>query len=111
MVTTHEAHEKAKKIIQDALDAQFQGIVRFHEIRITARPGPDDGEYLDVQVIYIGKPSDLNPRLLNSLYATIEDDLTAIGIEKIPSISYREKTEDSEWSEPVGMPPPRERTR
>ena len=110
MVTTHETHEKAKEIIQDALETQFQGKVHFHEIRITARPGADDDEYLDVQAIYTGKPSDLDPRLLNSLYATIEDDLRAIGIETVPSISYREKTEDSEWSKPVGVSPPKEQT-
>ena len=43
----------------------------------------------------------MNPRLLNSLYGIIEKDLRAIGIEKIPAISYREKTEDSGWSQTV----------
>jgi hypothetical protein len=99
MVTLQETHEKAKTIIRDGLDAQFQGKVRFREVRITPRLGAEDEEYLDIQVIYAGKPADLNPRLLNSLYGTIEDDLRAIGIEKIPSISYREETEDRELSE------------
>ena len=98
MVTSQDAHEKAKNIIERGLEAQFQGKVRFIEIRITPRTGDDDEEYLDVQVIYDGRPSDLNPRLLNSLYGIIEKDLRAIGIEKIPTISYREKTEDSGWS-------------
>ncbi len=106
MVTSQEAHEKAKDIIQGALDVQFQGKVRVHEIRITPRLGDDDEVYLDVQVIYDGEPTDLNPRLLNSLYGTIEDELRAAGVEKIPSISYREKTEDSEWSEMVRASPP-----
>ena len=52
-------------------------------------------------VIYEGKPSDLNPRLLNSLYRIIEKDLRAIGIEKIPTISFREKAEDCGWSHMV----------
>ena len=101
MVTSQDAHEKAKNIIERGLEAQFQGKVRFTEIRITPRTGDDDEEYLDVQVIYDGRPSDLNPRLLNSLYGIIEKDLRAIGIEKIPTISYREKTEDSGWSLPA----------
>ena len=105
MVTVEEAHEKAKTIIQDGLDAQFQGKVRFREVRITPRLGAGDEEYLDIQVIYAGKPTDLNPGLLNSLYGTIEDDLRAIGIEKIPSISYREVTEDRAWSESVQTSP------
>ena len=105
MVTLQEAHEKAKTIIRNGLDAQFQGKVRFREVRITPRLGASDEEYLDIQVIYAGKPADLNPRLLNSLYGTIEDDLQAIGIEKIPSISYREATEDRELSESVPASP------
>ena len=106
MVTSQEAHEKAKEIIRGGLEAQFQGKVRFSEIRITPRPGNNDEEYLDVQVIYDGRRTDLNPRLLNSLYGTIENDLRAIGIEKIPTISYREKTEDSEWTETMQASPP-----
>ena len=105
MVTLQEAHEKAKTIIRNGLDAQFQGKVRFREVRITPRLGAGDEEYLDIQVIYAGKPADLNPRLLNSLYGTIEDDLQAIGIKKIPSISYREATEDRELSESVPASP------
>ncbi len=105
MVTLQEAHEKAKTIIRDGLDAQFQGKVRFQEVRITPRLGAEDEEYLDIQVIYAGNPADLHPRLLNSLYGTIEDDLRAIGIKKIPSISYREETEDRELSESVPASP------
>lgn len=99
MVTSETTHDRAKSIIQNGLDTHFQGKVRFHEVRITPRSGADDEEYLDVQVIYVGKPSDLNPGLLNSLYGTIESDLRSIGVEKIPSISYREKSEDGEWAE------------
>lgn len=95
MVTSQGAQEKAKDIIRSGLEAQFQGKISFNEIRITPRSGDGDEEYLDVQVIYDGRRTDLKPRLLNSLYATIEHDLRAIGIEKIPAISYREKTEDS----------------
>ena len=101
MVTSQDAHEKAKNIFERGLEAQFQGKVRFIEIRITPRTGDDDEEYLDVQVIYDGRPSELNPRLLNSLYGIIEKDLRAIGIVKIPTISYREKTEDRGWSRTV----------
>ena len=99
MVTSQDAHEKAKDIIRGGLETQFQGKVSFNEIRITPRSGDGDEEYLDVQVIYDGRRADLKPRLLNSLYATIEHDLRAIGIEKIPAISYREKTEDSGWAQ------------
>lgn len=106
MVTSQDAHEKAKDIIRGGLEAQFQSKVSFNEIRITPRHGDDDEEYLDVQVIYDGRPTDLNPRLLNSLYITIENDLRAIGIEKIPTISYREKTEDSRWSQTAQASPP-----
>ena len=35
MVTSQDAHEKAKNIIERGLEAQFQGKVRFIEIRIT----------------------------------------------------------------------------
>ena len=105
IVTLQEAHERAKTIIRDGLDAQFQGKIRFREVRITPRLGAGDEEYLDVQVIYAGALADLNPRLLKSLYSTIEDDLRAIGIEKIPSISYREETEDRELSKAVPTSP------
>ena len=101
MISPHVAQEKAKGIIERGLETQFQDKVRFVEIRITPRAGDDDEEYLDVLVIYEGRPSDLNPRLLNSLYGIIEKDLRAIGIEKIPTISFREKAEDSGWSHMV----------
>ncbi len=111
MATSQETHERAKGIIQKGLDAHFQGRVRFHEVRITPRAGADDEEYLDIQVIYVGEPSDLDPGLLNSLYGVIEADLRAIGVEKMPSISYREKTEDGEWSELVPAVPPEAQSR
>ena len=106
MVTPQETHDRVTGIIQEGLDTHSQGKVRFHEVRITPRSGADDEEYLDIQVIYVGKPSDLNPGLLNSLYGAIESDLRAIGVEKIPTISYREKTEDGEWSDLVQVTPP-----
>ena len=96
-----EAQEKAKDIIRADLDAQFRGKVRFGSIRITPRPGPDDEEYLDVLVVYDGRREDLQAQVLNSLYERIGDDLRVIGIDKTPSISYRDKTEDSEWSDLV----------
>ena len=106
MVITTEAQEKAKDIIRADLDAQFRGKVRFGYIRITPRPGPDDEEYLDVLVVYDGRREDLQAQVLNSLYERIGDDLRVIGIDNSnPSISYRDKTEDSEWSEPVRVSP------
>ena len=105
MVITTEAQEKAKDIIRADLDAQFRGTVRFGSIRITPRPGPDGEEYLDVLVVYDGRREDLQAQVLNSLYERIGDDLRVIGIDKTPSISYRDKTEDSEWSEPVRVSP------
>ena len=111
MVTPQETHERAKGIIQKGLDTHFQGKVRFHEVHITPRSGADDEEYIDIQVIYVGKPSDLDAGLLNSLYGVIEADLRAIGVEKMPSISYREKTEDGEWSELAQAVPPEAQSR
>ena len=105
MVITTEAQEKAKDIIRADLEEQFRGKVRFGSIRITPRPGPDEEEYLDVLVVYDGRREDLQAQVLNSLYERIGDDLRVIGIEKTPSISYRDKTEDSEWSEPVRVSP------
>ena len=98
MVITTEAQEKAKDIIRADLDAQFRGKVRFGSIRITPRPGPDDEEYLDVLVVYEGRREDLQAQVLNSLYERIGSDLRVIGIDKNPSISYRDRTEDSERS-------------
>ena len=105
MVITADAQEKAKDIIRADLDAQFRGKVRFGSIRITPRLGLDDEEYLDVLVVYDGRREELRAQVLNSLYERIGDDLRGIGINKNPSISYRDKTEDSEWSNPVGVGP------
>ena len=106
MVITTDVQEQAKDIIRADLDAQFRGKVRFGSIRITPRPGPDDEEeYLDVVVVYDGRREDLQAQVLNSLYERIGDDLRGIGIDKNPSISYRDKTEDSEWSDPVRVSP------
>ena len=105
MVITTEAQEKAKDIIRADLEEQFLGKVRFGSIRITSRPGPDDEEYLDVLVVYDGRREDLQAQVLNSLYERIGDDLRVLGIDKNPSISYRDKTEDSEWSDLVRASP------
>ena len=105
MVITTEALEKAQDIIRAGLDAQFRGKVRFDSIRITPRPGPDDEEYLDVLVVYDNRDEDLVVQLLNSLYERIGDDLRAIGIDRNPSISYRDKSEDSAWSDLVRASP------
>ena len=99
MAINAEALEKAQTIIREGLDVQFQGRVNFDSVRITPRPGPDDEEYLDVLVVYDSKDGDLVAQLLNSLYERIGDDLRAIGIDRSPSISYRDKTEDSEGSD------------
>ena len=105
MTITAEVLEKAQNIIRDSLDAQFQGKVSFDSISITPRPGPDDEEYLDVLVVYDSGDEDLVAQLLNSLYEGIGDDLRAIGIDRNPSISYRERTENSEWSHFVPVRP------
>ena len=105
MVITTEAQEKAIDIIRADLEEQFLGKVRFGSIRITPRPGPDDEEYLDVLVVYDGRREDLQAQVLNSLYERIGDDLRVLGIDKNPSISYRDKTEDSEWSDLVRASP------
>ena len=56
-------------------------------------------------VVYDRGDEDLAAQLLNSLYQRIGDDLRALGIDRSPSISYRDKTEDSEWSDPVQARP------
>jgi hypothetical protein len=105
MAITAEALEKVQNIIRDGLDTQFRGRVSFDSIRITPRLGPDDEEYLDVLVVYDSGDEALVAQLLNSLYERIGDDLRVIGIDKSPSISYREKSEDSEWSDLVRASP------
>ena len=105
MAINAEALEKAQTIIRDGLDVQFQGKVSFDSIRITPRFGPDDDEYLDVVVVYDSNDGDLAAQLLNSLYQRIGDDLRAIGIDRSPSISYRDKNEDSEESDLVQARP------
>ena len=105
MAITAEALEKAENIIRDGLDAQFLGTVNFDSVRITPRLGPDDEEYLDVLVVYDSRDGDLSAQLLNSLYERIGDDLRALGIDRSPSISYRDKTEDEPWSDLVRVRP------
>ena len=105
MAFNTETIEKAQNIIKDGLDAQFQGKVSFDSVRITPRPGPDDEEYLDVLVVYDSEDADLAAQLLNSLYEHIGEDLRAIGIDSSPSISYRDRTENSEWSDLVQFRP------
>ena len=105
MTITAEALEKVQNIIRDGLDAQFRGKVSFDSIRIIPRPGPDDEEYLDVLVVYDSGDEDLVAQLLNSLYERIGDDLRAISIDRSPSISYRDRAEDSEWSDLVRASP------
>ena len=99
MAITAEVLEKAQNIIRDGLDAQFLGKVSFDSVRITPRPGPDDEEYLDVLVVYDSRDADLAAQLLNSLYERIGGDLRALGIDRSPSISYRDKTEDGPWAD------------
>ena len=50
-------------------------------------------------VVYESRDADLAAQLLNSLYERIGDDLRALGIDRSPSISYRDRTEDSAWSD------------
>ena len=105
MAFNTETLEKAQNIIKDGLDAQFQGKVSFDSVHITPRPGPDDEEYLDVLVVYDSRDEDLVAQLLNSLYEQIGEDLRAIGIDRSPSISYRDRTENTEWSDLVQFRP------
>ena len=56
-------------------------------------------------VVYEGRRGDLQAQVLNSLYERIGDDLRVIGIDSNPSISYRDNTEDSEWSDLVRVSP------
>ena len=104
MTTVQETYDEASRIIRDGLNVCFDGAVDFSEVRITPRDGADEEQYLDVQVIYDGSPSDMDPGLLNSLYHTIEDELRAIGIQEVPVISYRVKAEDGYWSGAFAVP-------
>ena len=105
MLMTTETLQKAQEIIKNGLDTHFRGTVCFDSVDITPRPGPDDEEYLDVLVVYQSEDGHLAAHLLNSLYGRIGVDLRAIGIDSSPSISYRDRTENSEWSKLVPVRP------
>ena len=101
-----EAQNKAKEIIMAGLRAQDHGNVQFIAIRAEPMLDQYDEEFLNVSVIYEGKREDLKHRLLGSLNRQIKDQLLAAGIGHVPSVSYIDKTEDSEWSQPAAADPP-----
>ena len=101
-----EAQNKAKEIIMAGLRAQDHGNVQFIAIRAEPMLDQYDEEFLNVSVIYEGRREDLKHRLLGSLNRQIKDKLLAAGIGHVPSVSYIDKTEDSEWSQPAAADPP-----
>ena len=100
-----EAQNKAKEIIMAGLKAQDHGNIQFIAIRAEPMLDQYDEEYLNVSVIYEGMRDELKHRLLGSLHRQIKDQLLAAGIGHVPSVSYIDQTEDSQWSQPAAAHP------
>ena len=100
MTITEEQANQAQGIILDCLNIHHQHLVPFRKVWIKATQDFDDVPFLDIWVIYDGKPSSLDTGLLNSFDTYLIEKLRNAGIHAIPSISYVPQSEADQLGTP-----------
>ena len=100
MTITAEQADQAQGIILECLNIHHQHRVPFR--KVWTKPGQDfdDIPFLDVWVIYGGKPCSLDTGLLNSFDIYLMGALRGVGIHAIPSISYIPESEADQLGAP-----------
>ena len=88
MAITAEQAAQAKDIIIDCLNVHHQGALPFREVWTKAAEDFDGVAFLNVWVLYDGKPSDLDIRKLNSFDPYLMRVLGEVGIHAITAIDY-----------------------
>ena len=97
MTISAKTQEQAEAVIRSGLASLFDGKVHFTEIRSKVMLDAEEEEFLWVWAIYEREQNNqktLDPRLLNSFYQRIKEQLFAVGLDTIPVMSYRPKDED-----------------
>lgn len=105
MAITVAEQKAAERIITSYLVDHLPSQISIYAIKATRQFAYED-EFLDFVVIYEGDFKHLNPNMLNSVYDNIEPQLTANGIDHIPSIGYAPRDEwallpGNEWALPA----------
>ena len=88
MNITAEQTKRAQELILDRLNKHHQNQVSFQQVWAKPTTDMDDFPFLEVWAIYGGDPQGLDPGLMNSFGPYISEELTKIGIEAKPDISY-----------------------
>ena len=88
MAITAEQAAQAKDIIIDCLNVHHQGALPFREVWTKSGGDFEGMAFLDVWILYDGKPSDLDIRKLNSFDPYLRRVLAKVGIYAIPSVNY-----------------------
>ena len=96
MTISEDQMRQAEAMISDTLQIHHGHKVAFQSVKAKPALDLDNEEYLNVWVIYDGKPNSLDPRLLNSFYRVIMEPLHNLGIHARPSISYVHQSEAHE---------------
>ena len=94
MTISAETQDGAKDVIRRGLKSHFKGKVSFADVHASAMLDQDQDEFLNVLVVYEGDYKRLDARLCNSFYQEIKDQLFAIGLCTVPSISYVGRADD-----------------
>ena len=101
MPITAEQADQAKDIILKTLDTHHQGRLPYRDV--WTKPAAEDFEglaFLDVWIIYDGKPDILDPGLNNSYGSFLYQTLIDAGIRALPSISYIPESDIAKMDEP-----------
>ena len=101
MPITAEQADQAKDIILKTLDAHHKGQLPYRDV--WTKPAVEDFEglaFLDVWIIYDGKPGSLDPGMLNSYDSFLYQTLIDAGIRALPSVSYIPESDIAKMDEP-----------
>ncbi len=97
MPITPEQADQVKDIILETLDTYHQGNLPYRDVWTKAPAEDFEGvAFVDVWIIYDGKPGSLDPGMLNSYDSFLYQTLIDAGIRALPSTSYIPESDAAE---------------
>ena len=88
MTTKNDMPQRAARIVKDELPKHWSGGIRVNDVRGEWLPGPDDEDYIHLNIILEDGHPDIDVRKVLDFDRTLHPIFERAGVQPIPVISY-----------------------
>ena len=92
MTTSEDILKEADRIVRTELHKHLPGAFAINGVEAESLPGPDDEDYIHVNVILEDNHPELDPRKLLDFKQAIRPMFEGPGVEPIPAISFSNRS-------------------